>query len=494
MTESTLNFHIQTSIYLFKIPTELIRKNFKTTQRLIEKQKRSTEDEIKKVMKSTTISAKEKLDRVRTIRKSFEDFQNRLRLLVDKDEMYSRRILARLKQLTELAQYAIVDRQTPPDSDGLSKQDEMPTKTDNDDKRLNLHDIGLMNWYRDQTNILVIEYLIKCNTRSGTNLGLKFLGNISQLNPNFMELIDYDLYDNMNKILLSIIQGHDLSLVISWVNNNKAFLKKINSNLEFEVNYCKLLSLIDEGDMNEAINFSQRNLSHYGNFNNYNREGLINHGKNLAKLKEIGGLLVYVAVNNSISENSYSGNIARRSLQFYRYQTLLSRERWESVAKCFVDDFTSLYSIPEDHPLFIYMSAGLSSLKTKSCYYNTENTIFRSSEDRKNDNLIVKNSKNKKYRSPNYYYLLLNKINHCPVCSPELFKLSKSLPYAQLITSIFNNPFKFPNGNIYAFDKLISPSGKFLSERNTLLREGKVKDPLTKEVFSIANCTRVYPA
>lgn len=99
-----------------------------------------------------------------------------------------------------------------------------------------------------------------------------------------------------------------------------------------------------------------------------------------------------------------------------------------------------------------------------------------------------------KYRGPNHYYKLLNKINNCPICSPELFKLSQNLPYAQLITSIFNNPFKLPNGNIYPFDKLLVPTDKYLSEKNTLLRANKVKDPLTREIFTIDSCIRVFPA
>ena len=49
MTEPTLNFHIQTHQNQFKIPHELIKKNFKLIQKLIEKQRKQLIDDISKI-------------------------------------------------------------------------------------------------------------------------------------------------------------------------------------------------------------------------------------------------------------------------------------------------------------------------------------------------------------------------------------------------------------------------------------------------------------
>ena len=59
-------------------------------------------------------------------------------------------------------------------------------------------------------------------------------------------MIDYDLLENFNKVFVSIINNHDLSLIVGWFNENKNLLNKINSNLEFEINYCKFLTLIEK--------------------------------------------------------------------------------------------------------------------------------------------------------------------------------------------------------------------------------------------------------
>ncbi|KAK6459571.1 CTLH/CRA C-terminal to lish motif domain-containing protein [Scheffersomyces xylosifermentans] len=503
MSEPSLNFHIQTHSTQFRIPTELIKKNFKAIQKLIEKQKKQLTDDIAKIKKNSKIPTAMKLEMVRKLIKSFESFQKKLKLAVAKDEELQSRLLARMEHLALLNNYCLAqERPVSSNKEDADEKEPSAAKEDND-KYLDLRNPNLITWYRDQTNLLIIDYLIKSNTRTDHNIGILLLKNLAESNPKYRKLIDFDLFESFNKVYLSIMEDHDLTLVIAWFNENRNFLKKANSNLEFEINYCKFLTLIDNGDVNEAIKFSSLNLSSYGNINNYKSSDLPNYEHNFNRLKEIGGLLVYMAINEknkAKTENiAFSSNVLINSPRFHEYEKLLSNERWDSLSQCFIENFTKLYGISRNYPIFIYLSAGLSSLKTKSCYHNTENTIFRdaSSLSVSGENIYKKDLAvltDKKYRGPNQYYKLLNKINNCPVCSPELYRLSRNLPYAQLITSIFNNPFKLPNGNIYPFDKLLNPSEKYLSEKNTLLRMGKIKDPLTREIFLIDNCIRVYPA
>ena len=548
MSSPTINFHIQSRQTQFRIPIELIKKNFKNIQKLIEKEKKQLSEDILTI-KSSDQTPQLKLELIRKVIKRFEAFKKKLELSIAKDEDYRERLICRLNNLKVLEE--CIDKEEEHKEE--ESNDESPTSQDiqEDDPPLNLHNPKLINWYRDETNLLIIDYLIKSNTNKDQNIGLSLLNNLSLSNPNIKKLLDFDLYSNFNQVFISIVTDHQLTLIIAWFNENRTNLKKLNSNLEFEINYCKFLSLIDQGDVNEAIKFSQLNLSKYGNKKNYQDNDDENYEYNLNKLKEIGGLLVYMAIKhkpiadetndnmnilNNIgdegnksgpletdsstsiyppclskfqfsapstsllsSTSSFSSNIISNSPRFHEYQRLLSDERWNSLSQCFIENFTKLFGISKNYPLFIYLSAGLSSLKTKSCYHNVENTIFR--EDSAHQESIESIYKkdlavltDKKYRGPNQYYKLLNKINNCPVCSPELYKLSMNLPYAQLITSIFNNPFKLPNGNIYPFDKLLNPSEKYLSEKNTLLRMGKIKDPLTREIFLIDNCVRVYPA
>lgn len=488
MTEPTIDFHIQTHQPQLNIPTQLIKKNFKLIQKLIEKQKKQTGDEIAKIKKNVNLPKKIQLEMVRKLISNYETFQKKLQALIKKDEEFRSRLVARLENILQLSKY----------SDTLDM--------------LNFHNQNLINWYRNETNLLIVDYLIKSNTNE-ENLGYKLLESLSKTNPKISKLIDYDLYLDYNKVYLSITRAHDLLLIINWFNDNKASLKKINSNLEFEINYCKYLTLIESGDVNEAIKFSQDNLSSYGNKDNYSNEEMNNYKLNLERLKGLGGLLVYRSMDNSFTNMLFSNKLMFQSQPYREYEKLLSNERWENLGHCFIDNFIKLYGITTNYPLFVYLSSGLSSLKTKSCYHNTENTVFKDATPLEIPNkasLAVPtliSSANfmsytppvtpltvRKYRGPDYYYKLLHKVNNCPVCSPEMYQLSRNLPFAQLITSIFNNPFRLPNGNIYPFDKLLSLNGEYLSEQSTLLRQGQVKDPLTQEVFFIDNCIRVFPA
>ena len=74
MTEPTLNFHIQTHQTQFKIPVELIKKNFKSIQKLIEKQKKQLTEDINKIKKIKNLSNESKLELIQKLIKNFEIF------------------------------------------------------------------------------------------------------------------------------------------------------------------------------------------------------------------------------------------------------------------------------------------------------------------------------------------------------------------------------------------------------------------------------------
>lgn len=579
--ELLVNFHVALRLLGLRVPQELIKMNFKLMQKLIEKQKLVMLAEVKKIQASKSAPAI-KAALVKKLVASFEQFQRRLRVLLDKDREYHARLSARKEHMAELAQWA------KPNDDGT-------------DLILDMHQPGLLSWYRQENMALVVDYLIKSNVpklekepcddamvvddppeaekaqnmaiKNGTNgtkngnkitqsenLGLRLLDRVSTTYPRLPQLLDHEVFANFNRIFVLIAQDHDLSLVELWFTEHRGFLKKNHSNLEFEINYCKFLLLIDEGLVRDAIEFSQNHLLVYLNFDNYEPGATTVYEANIAKLKQIGGLLLYLAVDGGRGAPLVLAAKLALMPRFRHYQTLLSDERWELLSQCFTTNFNQLYGIPNHFPLYIYLLAGLASLKTKLCYRNDENTIFgtpellaaleimepvqpieSTSEARPQTpasspippnvfaallapigwgyfNLVAPGLStsippprtlrqhtppsqyindprlDKRIRGPNRYYKLLERINHCPVCLPELFQLARALPYAQLITNIFNNPFMLPNGNIYPFEKLVAPLDQHLNEKSTLLRKECIKDPLTQQVFSINDCIRVYPA
>lgn len=454
--------------------------NFKSIQKLVERQKKLSLEEISKIKKDPSLSSREKLAIVKKLIKNLELYQKTLRSHIAKDAELRSRLVARKDNLEKLKQFLVVTPERVKDEDeGMDGSDK-----NNNDVLLDLHNPHLINWYRDESNLLIVDYLLKANRNESKNWGLTFLSSLAQNNPKVNKLIDFDVFNSYNTICISIIKYHDLTLLIEWYNENKSFLKKSNSNLEFEINYSKFLTLIHKGKVTEAIEFSRKNLSSFSNINNYDKDNLTNFENNVKVMKQMGGLMLYLSVD-CVSE--YSGKLLR-----HEYENLLSDERWDSLIQCFVTDFTKIYGTSANDSLKIYLSAGLASLKTKSCYCDYENTIFRPEEGFVKSALHESVLQDPKYRVPSQYYRILKKINNCPVCSPELNDIGRNLPYAQLITNIFNDPYLLPNGNIYSYDKLLSINN--VTDEDALSRKGKIQDPLTKQVCLIEDCVRVYPA
>lgn len=498
MSEPTLNFCIQTRQVQFSVPTELIKKNFKLIQKQVEKTKKQVLDEIAKIKKDPTLSPQKKLAAVQKLIKTFEQLQKKLVQAKEKDEDYRLRLQARARRISELKDYTLAPPTTEDHSELLEG-----------DRVLDLHNGNLINWFREEANLLILDYLLKSNTSRGTNLGIKLMRELeADATFELSKIIDHDVHDNFNKVFNSINEDHDLESITAWYNDNRNTLKKVNSNLQFKILFCKYLSMIEKGDVGGAIAFCKTNLAPYADRKNYTESEMDNYEKNLKRLTGVGAPLVFMSLIVSRKRpgeaQTANGNPSWMSIlstdasvsnasKFELYNHMLMEDNWQDLSKCFTEDYTKVYGISQTYPLLVYLSAGLSSLKTKSCFCYQENTIFRGSQAQDATQQLDSNSlRDLALRGPNQYYKRLKKINQCPVCSPELFELSRNLPYAQLITSIFNNPFKLPNGNIYPFDKLLNPPDK--TESDVFVRNGRVKDPLTQEVFFIDDCVRVYPA
>lgn len=500
MSEPTINFSVQTRQVQFAVPSELIKKNFKMMQKMVEKQKKQATEEMIKIKKDPNITTEKKLLLVRKLIKNLEAYQKKIHQAAQKDGDFRLRIVARSEHVSQLQEFTVTHH-TP----GQGKT------VDDDDKALDMHNEKLINWYREETNLLIIDYLLKSNTNKGLNIGHKLMDFLEiSSSSKLSKLVDYDVYESFNKVFISINQDHDLEPIWAWYNDNRNSLKKISSNLQFEIHYCKYLTMIEKGDVSEAIAYCKANLAPYTNKKNYLDEDMVNYKTNLKRLTEVGAPLVFIWMQPKSRQTAIqrAGNTTESwlslltteaplssSSQYHQYNKLLTEQRWRGLSQCFTEDFTKVYGISKTYPLLVYLSAGLSSLKTKSCYCNEENTIFKGEKvSDVTTHLDSSSWRDLALRGPNQYYKILKKINQCPVCSPELFRLSLNLPYAQLITSIFNNPFKLPNGNIYPFDKLLGPSAQMNPKSAELLRNGKFKDPLTQEIFFVDDCVRVFPA
>jgi len=135
-------------------------------------------------------------------------------------------------------------------------------------------------------------------------------------------------------------------------------------------------------------------------------------------------------------------------------------EQWQQLASSFVLAHHTLYNVPAAPLLHIALSAGLSALKTPSCY----STVPRP--------------------SMNFFSEIPTSI--CPICSVELNALARNVPYAQHVRNIVEDPVALPNGRVYSQANLEAWGKK------QGVAPGRVKDPLTLEEWDMSALRKVY--
>ncbi|ODV95463.1 hypothetical protein PACTADRAFT_3162 [Pachysolen tannophilus NRRL Y-2460] len=407
----SLDIHLLLLKSSFKIPLEVIKQNFRSLTKLIEKQNQTLLLNINKLV--LVDSKSEKLNSLHKIVKNYELFLTNLKKKIDEHNEFVSRIETRFKKLQEL--------------------EELESNFSKNKDDINPMSPELLNWHRDQINLLINNYLLRSNDfkEDEPNSGLQLIYDL-----NFNKLIDYDVIINGLKIYQRIKNNKDLSVLIEWCNENKKNLKTMSNNsynLEFETYYQKFIELIKNNEIFKGLEIAKKILinddsliyrngkSSIGTTTGINSNGIRDGknftkkasniiGNNLERLTEISGLILYSAVDthqmleqeqdddddddndavdgvddddDDVSTNlmdvddplSYYDQSLNPSIKFNRnfnqnYEKLLSKDKWNKLANFFLYSYNSIYGIEQNLEFLIMLSIGISSLKTKSCYHD----------------------------------------------------------------------------------------------------------------------------
>lgn len=178
------------------------------------------------------------------------------------------------------------------------------------------------------------------------------------------------------------------------------------------------------------------------------------------------------------SDPSYNAEFTMRKStneDFERYMRVLNEERWTDLKDLFLQEYYSMYGISQHEPLLIYLSLGISTLKTRACMHTP--SISTSHDDPLSDYLAGEITQ-----------------TNCPVCSKEFSAISTNLPYAHHIQSnLFDNPVMLPNGNIYDAKKLRALAGSLRNKKLYDLQQDQVLDPIDQNVYSDKDFITMYP-
>jgi hypothetical protein len=149
-------------------------------------------------------------------------------------------------------------------------------------------------------------------------------------------LTDVRLFEEAKEVQMQLRQRNP-EPALRWCALHKSRLKRLNSQLEFQLELQKFLELVKERNIMGAIRFARAHFP--------------KHPESLEVVQRAMGLLALHA---------------RPECQEI-YKDLLEDSRWEQLCELFHSELLHVYSLSTDSLLAIYLRAGLTALKTPLC-------------------------------------------------------------------------------------------------------------------------------
>ncbi|XP_051116447.1 protein MAEA homolog [Andrographis paniculata] len=151
------------------------------------------------------------------------------------------------------------------------------------------------------------------------------------------DLVDIAVFQEA-KTIIDALYVRNLAPALSWCAENKSWLKKSKSKLEFQLRLQEFIELVRCGKRMAALTYCRKHLAPWA----------------ATHFKEF---------------QHYMGTFAFKSTtQCARYKVLYQEDQWDLLIDNFKQEFYKLYNMTPMSLLEIYLQAGLSALKTQMCY------------------------------------------------------------------------------------------------------------------------------
>ncbi|KAI8813673.1 CTLH/CRA C-terminal to lish motif domain-containing protein [Cladochytrium replicatum] len=244
-------------------------------------------------------------------------------------------------------------------------------------------------WSQTRLDRILVDYLL----REKYGESAKLLSAESGI----QELVDIDLFATAQNIEATL-RNRSCTECLQWCNDNKSNLRKIKSTLEFNLRLQEYIEHVRAGRLSEAIIYARKYLTPWSE-------------THLREIQQAMGLLAFTPSTRCSS-----------------YRDLFSPQRWDAIISEFQRDHRTIHAVPRSALLRLSLQAGLSALRTPSCYDPEQTNV------------------------------------NCPVCSRNtLGELALGLPNAHHVNSCIvcritgemmdedgNAPMVLPNGQVYS--------------------------------------------
>ncbi|MES1901863.1 MAG: hypothetical protein MHPSP_000017 [Paramarteilia canceri] len=145
------------------------------------------------------------------------------------------------------------------------------------------------------------------------------------------------------------IENHSLGDVLSWINENKSRLRRINSKLEFLLQRQEYLQLLYQNNIEDAIRYAKKWPKKSSILNEVNKNSI-----KISELPKLLGLLVYIE------------NIDKKNIDLKRYTDYLNpKSMWSEVVAQFHRDNLTIFSDCSPSLLTTLVTLGISVLQSR---------------------------------------------------------------------------------------------------------------------------------
>ncbi|KAJ8982427.1 hypothetical protein NQ317_007775 [Molorchus minor] len=302
----------------------------------------------------------------------------------------------------------------------------------------NLSQGALNQWRRKRLDRMVVEYFL----RNGYYNAAISLADKSDIK----ELTNIDIFLTSREVEKSLA-NRETTKCLLWCHDNKSKLRKLKSNMEFNLRIQEFVELIRSDRRIDAIRHARK---HFPSFEE----------EHLSTIQQVMALLAF-PVTTVIAP----------------YKALFEETRWDTLIEQFRQENYRLFQLASQSVFTVALQAGLSALKTP---YPFKYRVFFSGLS----HITHCYSDNCENMNPS-----------CPVCQPYLNQLAEPLAFAHCSQSRLychisglpmnenNQPMMLPNGYIY---------GEHALEQMARENDGQIICPKTKDIFPFKKLEKVF--
>lgn len=297
---------------LLRLPSELLRKNFRSAHFTIEKDTSA----LKTLLKDSATAAVSGRATQQDVLRSLDSMLARMRgvkrklaTCADDEARLHAHAAARIAHLDELYAMTSVD------------------------------DVKYEAWSRKRLDRLLADYLL----RHGYNESAKELAQQRGME----NLVDMDTFVAMSRIRDALVKG-SVTEALAWCTDNKKELRKMESKLEFMLRFQQYIELVrtqSSSKLTEAIAHAKKHLIPFRAA--FPRE-----------VQQACGLLAFPPSSPASAA----------------YADLYKPSRWTDLADLFTTTHNNLLALPAVPLLHVALSSGLSALKTPACHAHSSSS------------------------------------------------------------------------------------------------------------------------